>query len=106
MIFLLDQDVPDAVARVIQQAGYEVKRLRELLPVDSTDEDVLALAQSRGALLITCNCDDFLSLARTTQHAGIIVLIRRQTRAAECSRFLRLLQAAGDDGLRNNINFA
>ncbi len=106
MIFLLDQDVPDPIARVIQQAGHTVHRLREMLPVDAPDEAVFAFAQARGALLATCNRDDFLSLAKTNPHAGIIVLIRRPTRIAECSHFLRLLQSAGEEGLRNNINFA
>ncbi len=106
MIFLLDQDVPDPIARVVQQAGHEVHRLREMLPVDASDDVVLAFSQSRGALLVTCNRDDFLTLAQTNPHAGIIVLIRRPTRMAECSAFLRLLQSAGESGLRDNINFA
>jgi predicted nuclease of predicted toxin-antitoxin system len=106
MIFPLDQDVPDSIARVVQQAGHEVHRLREMLPGDSPDEAVLAFAHSRGALLVTCNRDDFLSLAKSKPHVGIIVLIRRPTRIAECSAFLPLLQAAGETGLRDNINFA
>ena len=106
MTFLLDQDVPDAIARVIQQAGHEVHRLREMLPVDSTDEAVLAFAHSRGAVLVTCNRDDFLSLAKRMPHSGIVILIRRATRALECSRFLRLLPTAGESGIKNNINFA
>jgi predicted nuclease of predicted toxin-antitoxin system len=106
MTFLLDQDVPDPIARVIQQAGHEAQRLRELLPIDSPDSAVLAFAQARGAVLITCNRDDFIDLAKSDPHAGIVVLIRRSTRMAECSHFLRLLQAAGESGLRHNINFA
>lgn len=106
MIFLLDQDVPDPIARVIQQAGHEVQRLREKLPVNSPDEAVLAFAHAQNLVLVTCNRDDFLSLSKTNPHAGMIVLIRRQTRIAECSAFLRLLQSAGETGLRNNINFA
>ena len=106
MTFLLDQDVPDAIARVIQQTGHEVHRLREMIPVDSTDEAVLAFASSRAAVLVTCNRDDFLSLAKTNPHSGIVILIRRATRVLECSRFLRLLQTAGESGIKNNINFA
>ena len=106
MIFLLDQDVPEPIARIIQQAGNEVLRLREKLPIDSSDEAVLAFAHTHNALLVTCNRDDFLLLAKTNPHAGIIVLIRRQTRIAECGSFLRLLQSAEEAGLRNNINFA
>lgn len=106
MIFLLDQDVPDPIARVLQQAGHEVLRLRELLPIDSPDAAVLAFAHSRSALLVTCNRDDFLELAKTNPHSGLIVLIRRPSRLAECSAMLHLLQTAGESGLRHNINFA
>jgi predicted nuclease of predicted toxin-antitoxin system len=106
MKFFLDQDVPETIARIIQQAGHEAQRLREMLPIESTDEEVLAFAHVRKSVLVTCNRDDFLALAKTNPHAGIIILIRRQTRVAECSHFLRLLQSAGGSGLRNNINFA
>jgi predicted nuclease of predicted toxin-antitoxin system len=106
MTFLLDQDVPDAIARVIQQSGHEVQRLREMISAESPDADVLAFAHSRSAVLVTCNRDDFLALAKIQPHAGIIVLIRRKTRIAECSNFLRLLKTAGESGLRNNINFS
>ena len=106
MIFLLDQDVPDSVARVLQQAGHEVLRLREVFPIDSQDTAVLAFAHSHSALLVTCNRDDFLELAKTNPHSGLIILIRRPSRLAECSAMLRLLQTAGESGLRFNINFA
>jgi len=101
MRFVLDQDIPDTIARVIEQTGHEVVRLREVLPVESADE-----AHDRAAVLVTCNRDDFLELARVRPHSGIIVLIRRHTRLAESGNFLRLLQSAGETGLQNNINFA
>jgi len=34
------------------------------------------------------------------------VIIRRKTRAAERAALLRLLERAGESGLRDNINFA
>lgn len=106
MTFLLDHDVPDAVARVLQQAGHQACRLRELAGADITDAVVLELAREREMLLVTCNRDDFLALAQTQPHPGIIILIRRTSRMAECSQLLRLLQTAGEAGLRANINFA
>ncbi len=106
MTFLLDQDVPDAIARVIPQSGHRAVRLREIIPPDSPDLAVLQAAQKQNAILITCNRDDFLTLATTNAHAGIVILIRRPSRAAECAHFLRLLQSAGETGLRHNINFA
>jgi hypothetical protein len=44
--------------------------------------------------------------AQRQSHHGIIVIIRRKTRAAERAALLRLLERAGESGLRDNINFA
>jgi hypothetical protein len=32
MTFFLDQDVPDAIARVVEQSGHRAIRLRESIP--------------------------------------------------------------------------
>ena len=50
--------------------------------------------------------DDFLKLAETEPHRGIIVVIRRKTRALERAALLRLLERASETGLRNNVDFA
>jgi predicted nuclease of predicted toxin-antitoxin system len=104
--FLLDNDVPDALARVITQTGHIAERLRDLLPRNTDDVSILAFANTRHAVLVTCNRDHFLALAANHPHAGIVVLQRRPSRIAECSHFLRLLPNAGESGIRNNINFA
>jgi predicted nuclease of predicted toxin-antitoxin system len=104
--FLLDQDVPDAVGRVAAQEGHTVTRLREVLPLDTDDPGVLRYAHAQQSVLVTCNRAHFLKLVADHPHAGLIVVIRRQTRIAECSRFLRLLRSAGEGGIRNNVNFA
>jgi hypothetical protein len=48
----------------------------------------------------------FLALGGAGSHAGIIVLIRRKTRAAERAALIHLLDKAGETGVRKNINFA
>ena len=106
MTFLLDQDVPEAIGRVVAQEGHTVTRLREVLPPDADDPAVLRFAHAQRSVLVTCNRDHFLSLVADHPHAGLIVVIRRQSRIAECSRFLRLLRNAGARGIRNNVNFA
>ena len=60
----------------------------------------------QGQLLLTCNRDDFLELAATQPHHGIIIVIRRRTRAEERAALFRLLERAGQTGLQNNVNFA
>ena len=67
---------------------------------------MLRYARMHGLLLVTCNRDDFLALASEQPGAGLIVLIRRRTRQAECAHLLALLTRAGEDGLHGNINFA
>ena len=106
MTFLLDHDVPDDITFSLQALGYGVTRLRDVLPKEATDTQVLAHAHQGKFILITCNRDDFLGLAKSQAHCGIVILIRRRTRVAERAALIGLLDRAGDSGLTSNINFA
>ena len=46
------------------------------------------------------------SVITNKTHHGIIIVIRRRTRAAERAALFRLLERAGDTGIQDNINFA
>jgi predicted nuclease of predicted toxin-antitoxin system len=104
--FLLDHDVPDDLSYLLVQLGHEVTLLRRVLRRDSSDAAVLEYAREGGHVLLTCNRDDFLRLATEQLHHGIVIVIRRRTRAAERAALFRLLERAGESGLRKNINFA
>jgi predicted nuclease of predicted toxin-antitoxin system len=104
--FLLDHDVPDDVAFSLEALGHVVIKLREVVPTTTSDDDVLRLAGERSCLLITCNRDDFLAAATSIAHHGIIILIRRKSRALERAALVHLLDSAGESGLTGNINFA
>ena len=106
MNFLLDHDVPERVGDVLRQEGHSIIHLREILPANTDDESVLKYAAEHELILVTCNRDDFLTLAQSNPHHGLIVLIRRKTRLAECSAVLMLVRKAGESGLVGNINFA
>ena len=106
MKFLLDHDVPEDLTYLLQELGHEFLRLRDVLPQEAADARVLTFAHEQGCLLVTCNRDDFIKLATRQTHHGIIVIVRRRTRAAERAALLRLLERAGEAGLRSNINFA
>ncbi|MHB8519292.1 MAG: DUF5615 family PIN-like protein [Limisphaerales bacterium] len=106
MNFLLDHDVPERVAAVLRQEGHAVTRLREVLQIEIDDAAVLKYAGEHEMILLTCNRDDFLPLAASTPNPGLVVLIRRQSRLAECSAMLRLVRKAGESRLAGNINFA
>ena len=106
MRFLLDNHVPDVVAGVLTEAGHDVRLLRKVIPKMSSDSAVLDYSVANRLILITCNRDDFIPLAATRTHSGLIVLIRRRSRILECAKLLHLLDSAGESGLVGNINFA
>jgi hypothetical protein len=47
-------------------------------------------------MLLTCNRDDFLHLAATEPHHGIVITIRRGTRGEDRVTLFRLLDRAGE----------
>jgi len=103
---LFDHDVPDDTAYGLWAQGHEVFKLRNLIDPRTKDEDVLRFAAENNYVLITCNRDDFLAAAETIPHAGLIILIRRRTRLRERVALFRLLEKAGEAGIRNTINYA
>jgi len=104
--FLLDHGVPDDLSYLLEQVGHEVVLLRQALPGDSSDEAVLRFAHDAGCILPTCNRDDFLHLAATHSHHGVVIVIRSRTRGDERAALFRLIERAGEAGLHNNVNFA
>ena len=106
MIFLLDHDVPDDLSYLLEELAHEVRLLRKVLPEDASDESVLQFAHDNDCVLLTCNRDDFLQLAKHKPHHGIIIVVRRRTRTAERAALFRPLNGAGATGLKDNINFA
>ena len=81
MKFLLDHDVPEDLTYLLQELGHEFLRLRDVLPQEAADALVLTFACEQGCLLVTCNRDDFLTLATRQTHHGIFIIVRRRTRA-------------------------
>ena len=106
MKFFFDHDMPDDLGPVLRELGHTVILLREVLPRTTPDPAVLAYATTHGLILVTCNRDDFLALAPTRPHSGLILLFRRKSRTAERVALVRLIAKAGEPGLSGNINFA
>jgi predicted nuclease of predicted toxin-antitoxin system len=104
--FFLDHDVPTEVARVLRREGHEVTELRDVLPVTASDLDALRYASERLLFVVTCNRDDFLALVKDHLNPGLIVLIRRRSRQAECGNLLTLMREAEENGIAGNFNFA
>ncbi len=106
MTFFLDHDAPHDLTYSLRTLGHEVVLLRDALPVTADDATVLRYAADRGYVVITCNREDFVAEAKNVAHAGIILVFRRKTRAAERAALIKLLDRAGAAGIKGNINFA
>ena len=106
MTFFLDHDAPRDLTYSLITLGHKVVMLREVLPITTDDETVLRYAAERNYVVITCNREDFVTEARNVPHAGIILIFRRRTRAAERTALIKLLDRAGESGIVGNINFA
>jgi len=104
--FLLDHDAPDDLEYSLRTLEHEVVHLRDVLPINTEDAEALRYAAAKGFVMVTCNRDDYLELAATVEHCGIIIVIRRKTRVAERAALVQLLDKAGAQGIAGNINFA
>lgn len=65
MRFFTDQNVPESVARKLEEAGYEVQRLREKTATNAPDTLVAAISEANGAVLVTMD-GDFKTIASRT----------------------------------------
>jgi len=68
--FLLDHDVPAAISRVLSQAEHDLHNLMDVMSPRTNDSGVFDHAIQHGRVLVTCNRDDFLTLAAGKDHLG------------------------------------
>lgn len=106
MSILLDQCVPRRYLRLLQAWGYVASPLAEHAAIDSLDENVIAVAQSLGAVLLTVDLD-FANILDYPPHDyhGIIVLRYRVVDEGALDITLRqLLEDRYRDGLRGALS--
>ena len=75
LLFFADHCVPNTIMQTLREAGHEVVRLWEQLPVESPDADVIAKAQQLDAILLSLN-GDFADIVTypPADYQGIIAL--------------------------------
>ena len=75
MKFFLDHCISNSVARALEAFGHEVLKLRDCLPTDAVDSDVLDKAAEQDSILVSLN-GDFADIVRypPSEHQGIIAL--------------------------------
>jgi predicted nuclease of predicted toxin-antitoxin system len=73
--FLADHCISNSIVRALRDAAHEVVRLRDVLPVESPDAHVIAMAQEIGAILLSMN-GDFADIVTypPKNYVGIVAL--------------------------------
>ena len=73
--FFADQCVSNSIIDTLRDAGHEVLRLKDHIPIDSTDTVVISKAQNLDAILISLN-GDFADIVAypPKEYGGIIAL--------------------------------
>lgn len=93
----IDQCVPRSVSESLRDAGYAVELLRQHLPINAKDAEVIASAQSLGALLVTLN-GDFADIINypPARFGGIIALQVKNHPESLPAIVMRLLTYLGE----------
>ncbi|MEM1115776.1 MAG: DUF5615 family PIN-like protein [Bacteroidota bacterium] len=110
MRFFADHCVSTSTQNALRDAGHEVIRLRDRLPPDAPDPDVLAEAQTLGAVLLTLD-GDFADIVAYPPAAtlGIVALqVRGRTEAipAIMDRLVAFLEARAPNELKGTLLLA
>lgn len=75
MRFLVDAQLPPAVAQWLREAGHDAQAVREVGLREAEDRDVWDYALMTGAAIVTKD-EDFPTRAQRTLHSPIIVWLR------------------------------
>ena len=75
MKFVLDAQLPLAMARWLREAGHEAQPVREIGLREAEDEAICAHALRTGAVVLTKD-EDFAVLARGSGMAPVVVWLR------------------------------
>jgi len=66
-----DEHVSKAVVRALRRRGVDVQRTPEIGMISAPDQEHLARAREERRVIVTQD-EDYLRLATTTEHAGIV----------------------------------
>lgn len=73
--FLVDAQLPPALARLLQEHGHQAEHVTEIGPANAPDRDLWAFALEHQAVLVTKD-EDFAAMVATGRAAPTVVWIR------------------------------
>ena len=91
--FFCDHCVSNSVMESLRRQGFEVLRLKDFIPMDSSDQLVISAAQKNNAILVSLN-GDFIDIVTYLpgKYKGIIALQIRNRPASLETIIKRLLK--------------
>ena len=100
--FLLDEDMPPAVAEGLRREGYDAVSVHDELRTGLADEEQLHHAATLGRMLVTYNRADYHALdglwhAREEHHRGIIWVAERSIPRRAIGLLVRSLAQVADE---------
>lgn len=75
MRFLVDAQLPPALARQLRERGHVAEHVVEIGPADARDRDLWSYALESGAVIVTKD-EDFADMVATGEDAPTIVWVR------------------------------
>jgi len=103
--FYTNEGVHIAVAEGLKRRGLKASTAREAGNLGLSDKEQLEYAKGKKLLIITHD-DDFLSLAATFEHAGIVYVHQQKYSIGELIRNLKLLwDELEQEDMKNHVEF-
>lgn len=103
--FYLDENVSNAVADGLRTQGIEALTTPDAGHLEWSDEQHITFAREQGYVLVTQD-DDFLTLARHTEHAGIAYYKPQTRNVKEILRGLFALhREVTQETMKNAVRF-
>lgn len=75
MRFLVDAQLPPALARLLRDHGHEAEHITDVGPADAPDRDIWRYALEHGAVIVTKD-EDFADMVATGREAPPVVWVR------------------------------
>lgn len=75
MRFLVDAQLPPALARLLRDRGHEAAHVTEIGPADAPDRDIWQHALQHDAVIVTKD-EDFADMVATGREAPAVVWVR------------------------------
>lgn len=72
MRFLVDAQLPPALARLLRDHGHDAEHVTEIGPADAPDRDIWRYALEHGAVIVTKD-EDFADMVATGREAPAVV---------------------------------